>query len=74
MQSGGSETMVTLTKRRDGLLPFPLGWRFGVRTGLGLGVAAGVWGVRVHDVLATVDALAVWRASGRPRLIGADGA
>jgi dihydropteroate synthase len=33
-----------------------------------LAVAAGVWGVRVHDVRATVDALAVWRASGRPRL------
>ncbi|MEV0267590.1 MAG: dihydropteroate synthase [Hamadaea sp.] len=33
-----------------------------------LAVAAGVWGVRVHDVRATVDALAVWRASGEPRL------
>ncbi|MBQ1024436.1 dihydropteroate synthase [Micromonospora sp. C95] len=33
-----------------------------------LAVAAGAWGVRVHDVRATVDALAVWRASGRPRL------
>jgi dihydropteroate synthase len=33
-----------------------------------LAVAAGVWGVRVHDVRGTVDALAVWRASGRPRL------
>jgi dihydropteroate synthase len=33
-----------------------------------LAIAAGVWGVRVHDVQATVDALAVWRASGRPRL------
>jgi dihydropteroate synthase len=33
-----------------------------------LAVAAGAWGVRVHDVLATVDALAVWRASGRPGL------
>jgi dihydropteroate synthase len=33
-----------------------------------LAVAAGVWGVRVHDVRATVDALAVWRASGSPRL------
>ena len=33
-----------------------------------LAVAAGVWGVRVHDVRATVDAIAVWRASGRPRL------
>ena len=31
-----------------------------------LAVAAGAWGVRVHDVRATVDALAVWRASGRP--------
>ncbi|MFS8499797.1 MAG: dihydropteroate synthase, partial [Micromonosporaceae bacterium] len=29
-----------------------------------LAVAAGAWGVRVHDVRATVDALAVWRASG----------
>ncbi|MCZ7419447.1 dihydropteroate synthase [Verrucosispora sp. WMMA2121] len=33
-----------------------------------LAVAAGAWGVRVHDVRATVDALAVWRATGRPRL------
>ncbi len=33
-----------------------------------LAVAAGAWGVRVHDVRATVDALAVWRALGRPRL------
>ncbi|WBB78862.1 dihydropteroate synthase [Micromonospora sp. WMMD882] len=35
-----------------------------------LAVAAGAWGVRVHDVRGTVDALAVWRASGRPRLAG----
>ncbi|GLY25469.1 dihydropteroate synthase [Micromonospora sp. NBRC 101691] len=34
-----------------------------------LAVAAGAWGVRVHDVRGTVDALAVWRASGRPRLV-----
>jgi dihydropteroate synthase len=33
-----------------------------------LAFAAGVWGVRVHDVAATADALAVWRASGSPRL------
>lgn len=33
-----------------------------------LAVAAGAWGVRVHDVRGTVDALAVWRASGSPRL------
>ncbi|MEV6600509.1 dihydropteroate synthase [Actinoplanes sp. NPDC051346] len=33
-----------------------------------LAVAAGAWGVRVHDVRATVDALAVWRATGGPRL------
>lgn len=33
-----------------------------------LAVAAGAWGVRVHDVRGTADALAVWRASGRPRL------
>jgi dihydropteroate synthase len=33
-----------------------------------LAAAAGVWGVRVHDVRATADALAVWRASGSPRL------
>ena len=33
-----------------------------------LAFAAGIWGVRVHDVRATVDALAVWRASGSPRL------
>ena len=35
-----------------------------------LAAAAGVWGVRVHEVRATVDALAVWRASGSPRLAG----
>src|SRR5690606_11087395 len=34
-----------------------------------LAVAAGAWGVRVHDVRATVDALAVWRASGCPRIV-----
>ncbi|MGH3681921.1 MAG: dihydropteroate synthase [Natronosporangium sp.] len=34
-----------------------------------LAVAAGVWGVRVHEVRGTVDALAVWRASGSPRLV-----
>ncbi|MFY1689352.1 dihydropteroate synthase [Plantactinospora sp. WMMB782] len=34
-----------------------------------LAVAAGAWGVRVHDVRPTVDALAVWAASGRPRLV-----
>lgn len=34
-----------------------------------LAVAAGAWGVRVHDVRETVDALAVWRATGRPRLV-----
>ncbi|WP_127499374.1 dihydropteroate synthase [Actinoplanes solisilvae] len=33
-----------------------------------LAVAAGAWGVRVHDVTATADALAVWRATGSPRL------
>jgi dihydropteroate synthase len=35
-----------------------------------LAVAAGVWGVRVHDVRETTDAIAVWRATGRPRLAG----
>ncbi|PZG22062.1 dihydropteroate synthase [Micromonospora craterilacus] len=39
-----------------------------------LAVAAGAWGVRVHDVRATVDALAVWQATGRPRLAHAPGA
>ncbi|MEV0152610.1 dihydropteroate synthase [Micromonospora sp. NPDC050686] len=34
-----------------------------------LAVAAGAWGVRVHDVRGTADALAVWRATGRPRLV-----
>ncbi|SCE84718.1 dihydropteroate synthase [Micromonospora chokoriensis] len=33
-----------------------------------LAVAAGAWGVRVHDVRATADALAVWAATGSPRL------
>ncbi|BAL93008.1 putative dihydropteroate synthase [Actinoplanes missouriensis 431] len=31
-----------------------------------LAVASGAWGVRVHEVRATVDALAVWRATGAP--------
>ncbi|MFF5174080.1 dihydropteroate synthase [Micromonospora sp. NPDC000089] len=35
-----------------------------------LAVAAGAWGVRVHDVRGTADALAVWAATGRPRLTG----
>ncbi|WP_213453938.1 dihydropteroate synthase [Rhizomonospora bruguierae] len=34
-----------------------------------LAVAAGAWGVRVHDVRGTIDALAVWRATGSPRMI-----
>jgi dihydropteroate synthase len=33
-----------------------------------LAFAAGVWGVRVHEVRGTADARAVWRASGAPRL------
>jgi len=37
-----------------------------------LAVAAGAWGVRVHDVRPTVDALAVWRATGSPRLRAVD--
>ncbi|MBG0560971.1 dihydropteroate synthase [Actinoplanes aureus] len=35
-----------------------------------LAVAAGAWGVRVHEVGATVDALAVWHATGSPRFGG----
>jgi dihydropteroate synthase len=38
-----------------------------------LAFAAGVWGVRVHDVRATADALAVWRETGSPRLAGRGG-
>jgi dihydropteroate synthase len=33
-----------------------------------LAAAAGAWGVRVHEVRATADALAVWRATGSPQL------
>jgi len=33
-----------------------------------LAVAAGAWGVRVHDVRSTVDAIKVWRASGEPKI------
>jgi dihydropteroate synthase len=33
-----------------------------------LAVAAGVWGVRAHDVRSTVDAIAVWEATGRPAI------
>jgi dihydropteroate synthase len=35
-----------------------------------LAVASGVWGVRVHDVRATCDAIKVWRATGAPRFTG----
>jgi dihydropteroate synthase len=35
-----------------------------------LAVASGAWGVRVHQVGATADALAVWRATGSPRFRG----
>ncbi|WP_433834230.1 dihydropteroate synthase [Actinoplanes sp. CA-015351] len=35
-----------------------------------LAVASGAWGVRVHDVGATADALAVWRATGSPTFMG----
>jgi len=38
-----------------------------------LAVAAGAWGVRVHDVRETVDALAVWQATGRPRVVSVPG-
>jgi dihydropteroate synthase len=31
-----------------------------------LALAAGVWGVRTHDVRSAVDAIAVWEATGRP--------
>jgi dihydropteroate synthase len=34
-----------------------------------LAVAAGVWGVRVHDVRETHDAIKVWQASDAPRLV-----
>ncbi|MFI5932471.1 dihydropteroate synthase [Actinoplanes sp. NPDC051494] len=33
-----------------------------------LAFAAGAWGVRVHDVRATADALAVWQATGSPSI------
>lgn len=39
-----------------------------------LAVASGAWGVRVHEVRATADALAVWRATGSPRFAGTTGA
>jgi dihydropteroate synthase len=35
-----------------------------------LAVAAGAWGVRVHQVRETVDAIAVWQAAGHPRTAG----
>jgi dihydropteroate synthase len=38
-----------------------------------LAVAAGAWGVRVHDVRDAVDALAVWRATGSPRFTTSGG-
>jgi dihydropteroate synthase len=33
-----------------------------------LAVAAGAWGVRTHEVRTTCDALAVWRATGSPKI------
>ncbi|GIE87463.1 dihydropteroate synthase [Actinoplanes regularis] len=33
-----------------------------------LAAASGAWGIRVHQVRETADALAVWRATGSPRL------
>jgi dihydropteroate synthase len=33
-----------------------------------LAIAAGAWGVRVHDVRSTVDAMKVWQASGEPKI------
>lgn len=58
----------TLLAGPDGT-PRPTGEREAatVATSL-LAVAAGAWGVRVHDVRGTADALAVWQASGCPRL------
>jgi dihydropteroate synthase len=38
-----------------------------------LAFAAGAWGVRVHEVRATSDARAVWRASGSPRIKSSGG-
>lgn len=38
-----------------------------------LAVSAGAWGVRVHEVRDTVDALAVWQAAGRPSTGGTHG-
>ncbi|MGN9778539.1 dihydropteroate synthase [Micromonospora sp. H33] len=59
----------TLLAAPDGT-PRPTGGReiATVATSL-LAVAAGAWGVRVHDVRATVDALAVWQATGSPRVV-----
>nr|WP_307248967.1 dihydropteroate synthase [Catenuloplanes indicus] len=34
-----------------------------------LAVAAGAWGVRVHQVRDTADAIAVWQAAGAPRAV-----
>lgn len=34
-----------------------------------LAAASGAWGVRVHHVRDTADAIAVWQASGAPRLV-----
>jgi dihydropteroate synthase len=49
--------------------PRPVGGRVAATVATSvLAAAAGAWGVRVHDVRETADALAVWRASGSPRL------
>jgi dihydropteroate synthase len=49
-------------------LPRPVGDREAATLATSLlAVAAGAWGVRVHDVRWTADALAVWKATGAPR-------
>jgi dihydropteroate synthase len=53
---------------RDGI-PRPVGEREDATLATSvLAFAAGVWGVRVHDVRATADARSVWQATGSPRL------
>jgi len=57
----------SLLAARDGT-PRPIGGRGAATIATSvLAVASGAWGVRVHDVRDTVDALAVWRATEAAR-------
>jgi dihydropteroate synthase len=62
------KTYLGLLLAEDGT-PRPVGGREAATLATSvLAVAAGAWGVRVHDVRGTADALSVWHATGSPKL------